>query len=676
MGLCASAGSEPIAPAGGTVGSPTSIAPSGGLKNQPSAGPARQASTEAKMEARARLGARKRGVKVSRDNEPVDFASIPDVPKSDDEVAFIGEALKKQWLFQGMEEDALGLVISKMSARDFNADDNIVSQGEEGLEFFVLAEGQCGVKVDGKTLPHTIDRGGGFGELALFYEEPRSATVYAKGGPVKTWVLDKKTFRGGLASREEQMISSNAKFLMEVPFFKEFEGDPALQSYLQKVSEVMVPAEFKAGDTIIRQGDMGHTFYIVTEGTCAVEEDGERKDHKIVAGNWFGEKALVGESSTRTATILAESDTVKCIGMDRKAFKELMMPFEVFRNTEGTKEQGTLGQHTGKIPHIELGDYEHRRVLGVGGFGLVTLVARRSDGALFANKKMQKSLVVQEQMQKFVKQEKLFMAELSGNPFVPILEGTARDKDSVYLMLEFLAGGDLFSVIEQHGCLNEKPMVQFAAACTIMALQHVHKHSIAFRDLKLENLVLDARGYIKMVDFGLAKRILHRSYTFCGSPRYCAPEMVTGKGHSRAVDWWALGVVIFESLFAMSPFDDNCDDVELFRRIANAPLVFPDYPPVSNQAQKFIGALLHKDHNHRLGNLANGSDGCIQHQWFNDFDWAGLKNQTLGAPYVPPAYNQAQDQAASENVDVPEMHSTLTPYNPSADDQAGWDEVF
>merc|ERR1711990_1269202 len=132
---------------------------------------------------------------------------------------------------------------------------------------------------------------------------------------------------------------------------------------------------------------------------------------------------------------------------------------------------------------------------------------------------MQKSLVVQEQMQKFVRQEKLFLAELSGHPYVPILEGSTRDDDSVYLLLEFLSGGDLFSVIEQHGCLNEKPMVQFVAACTILGLKHVHKHSIAFRDLKLENLVLDGRGYIKLVDFGLAKRILSRSYTFCGSPR-------------------------------------------------------------------------------------------------------------------------------------------------------------
>ena len=97
------------------------------------------------------------------------------------------------------------------------------------------------------------------------------------------------------------------------------------------------------------------------------------------------------------------------------------------------------------------------------------------------------------------------------------------------------------------------------------ALAHLHSRGVVYRDLKPENVMMDMDGHVKLVDFGLAKRILARSYTFCGSPRYCAPEMVTGKGHNKAVDWWALGVVLFETLFAMSPFDDNCDDVELFR---------------------------------------------------------------------------------------------------------------
>ena len=117
------------------------------------------------------------------------------------------------------------------------------TQGEEGLEFFVIENGSCGVKVDAKVLSHSVPAGGGFGELALFYEEPRSATIFAKE-PTTTWILDKKTFRGGLAHRTEELCSENVKFLMEVPFFKEFEGDPALQEYVQRVAEVGIDSDF------------------------------------------------------------------------------------------------------------------------------------------------------------------------------------------------------------------------------------------------------------------------------------------------------------------------------------------------------------------------------------------------------------------------------------------------
>lgn len=448
MGLCSSANANSVAPATTKATPSSSVSPSVAVKKRPT-------TTEAKMEARAKF-ARKKNVRMRAGEGKVDFDEIPDVPKEDSISTFLKDALKKQWLFESLDEEALSMIVLKMGKRDFEDGADIVTQGQEGLEFFVIESGICGVKVDGKVLEHTIAPGQGFGELALFYEEPRSATVFAKEATV-TWVLDKNTFRGGLAHRTEEICSSNAKFLMNVPFFKEFEGDPALKSYVQKVAEVMVPADFSDGDTIIKQGDEGNTFYIVTEGECQVEEDGVVKEHILTTGTWFGEKALVGESSVRTATITAKGP-VKCVAMDREAFDELMGPFEVFRDTHSL-EQKDFGKSNKDVKHLDLADYETRRVLGVGGFGLVTLVARKSDGALFANKKMQKSLVVQEQMQKFVRQEKLFLAELSGHPFVPILEGSTRDDDCVYLLLEFLSGGDLFSVIEQHGCLNEKPMV-------------------------------------------------------------------------------------------------------------------------------------------------------------------------------------------------------------------------
>ena len=120
--------------------------------------------------------------------------------------------------------------------------------------------------------------------------------------------------------------------------------------------------------------------------------------------------------------------------------------------------------------------------------------------------------------------------------FVLGLVATCQDRDSVYLILDFLQGGDLFGLLEKLGTLSVSE-AQFYMGCTVEALAYVHGRNIAFRDLKLENLVLDKTGYCQMVDFGLAKRVLTRTYTVCGSPRYCAPEIVTGRGHCHFVDW-------------------------------------------------------------------------------------------------------------------------------------------
>ena len=243
-------------------------------------------------------------------------------------------------------------------------------------------------------------------------------------------------------------------------------------------------------------------------------------------------------------------------------------------------------------------------------------------------------------------------------------------------MLEFLQGGDLFGLLERLGTLSVSE-AQFYMGCTVEGLAYVHSRSIAFRDLKLENLVLDKTGYAKVVDFGLAKRVMNRTYTVCGSPRYCAPEIVTGRGHCHFVDYWALGVTMYECMFATSPFAAGDDDnLATFRKIANGKVMFPRGGGKKLQpAKDFIKSLLEKKPQNRLGCREGGPKEIRNHEFYKKFDGAGLQALPMRPPYTPKVSN-ALDTGEFGEVDIYEEHLIELDYDEDADDMVGWTDEF
>jgi serine/threonine protein kinase len=178
------------------------------------------------------------------------------------------------------------------------------------------------------------------------------------------------------------------------------------------------------------------------------------------------------------------------------------------------KSESKLNVGAFDVPKFSLNDLKMYRVLGVGGFGLVSLCQNKTTKDVYALKKMQKERIVEAQMQDMIVNEKKFLCEMN-NPFVLGLVGTSQDIDSVYLILEFLQGGDLFGLLEKLDTLSVNES-KFYMGCTVEALCYVHGKNLAFRDLKLENLVLDNKGYCKLVDFGLAKRgKMHKRSCLC-----------------------------------------------------------------------------------------------------------------------------------------------------------------
>merc|ERR1712021_73057 len=174
-------------------------------------------------------------------------------------------------------------------------------------------------------------------------------------------------------------------------------------------------------------------------------------------------------------------------------------------------------------------------------------------------------------------------------------------------------GGELFTHLRKAGKFNNDH-TRFYAAQIVMALQYLHNDSIVYRDLKPENLLLDLTGYLKITDFGFAKKVEYRTWTLCGTPEYLAPEIILSKGHGKAVDWWALGILIYEMLAGYPPFYDE-DPLGIYQKILEGKVKFPWH--FDRHSKDLCKKLLTADLTKRLGNLKGGAEDIKKHKWFN-----------------------------------------------------------
>jgi len=199
------------------------------------------------------------------------------------------------------------------------------------------------------------------------------------------------------------------------------------------------------------------------------------------------------------------------------------------------------------------------------------------------------------------------------------------------LLLPLLQGGELFSILQaNHGV--EKESAVFYGACIVDALDYLHQRYISHRDLKPENVLLDGDGYGILVDFGFAKIVADKTFTFCGTPEYLAPEIIMAKGHNGGVDYWAFGVLLYEMLLGESPFFAN-DQKTMFKKIVMMDYSFPDdFDP---DAKDLVSKLLVRHRGQRLGSLANGAKDITRHPFFDTMDWKKLSRKEIEAPWVP-----------------------------------------
>jgi len=284
-------------------------------------------------------------------------------------------------------------------------------------------------------------------------------------------------------------------------------------------------------------------------------------------------------------------------------------------------------------------DFEFRTCIGKGSFGKVLLVRSKQNSELYALKALQKDMIRRREQISHTKTERVILEKMN-NPFIVSLKYAFQTEENLYLVTEFLQGGELFYHLRKERKFSEEKM-RFYTCQIILAIEYLHKHKIIYRDLKPENILIDQEGNIKLTDFGLSKIINNennRAYTICGTPEYLAPEILMQKGYDKSVDWWSLGALVYEMLVGVSPFKtkDSNKMININTYLRN--IEMPD--GISEAAGSLIRGLLQVETHKRLGFGERDAEEVKSHCFFEGVDWDYVSQKKMKQPFKPKLKNE------------------------------------
>lgn len=289
-------------------------------------------------------------------------------------------------------------------------------------------------------------------------------------------------------------------------------------------------------------------------------------------------------------------------------------------------------------------DFDIMRTLGTGSFGRVHLVRSVHNQRFYAVKVLKKSLVVRMKQVNHTNDERRMLKKVNF-PFFVRLWGTFQDVENLFMVMDFIEGGELFSLLRKSRRFPS-PVAKFYASEVVLALEYLHSQDIIYRDLKPENILLDKHGHVKITDFGFAKEVPDVTWTLCGTPDYIAPEVVASKPYNKSVDWWSLGILIFEMLTGYTPFYSQ-SHMRTYEKILHGEVSFPSY--LSPVAIDLLKRLITKDLTLRLGNLNGGAGDVKGHPWFAEVNWKKLLAREIETPYEPPIQVGSGDASQFEH---------------------------
>ena len=527
--------------------------------------------------------------------------------------SFLGIAFKKSNSFNSINSNMLTKTFSYFSFKSFKRDEVVYESGTD-------ASKKLCVILEGNIIDKTINKVEGKRYEVLFENELANSEEYI----IKHNLLAdpdctiaeadfdeiKRALGGSLKAAKN--VSSQINTLSKIRFFRSLNDDK--KELIQKELKI---EKFNNGKKIIMQGAKGNKLYIIKEGRVDFFLN-SKYIKSAYEGDDFGSKSLIISDSKNSSTVIANG-VVVCYTLSADIFKRILDPnlMEYFQNKISLEDFS-----------IELKDLDNIKELGKGNYGFVNLVRSKKNKQLYAIKALDLMQIKKENLQQSVELEKNVLLKVD-HPFIMKLVKYLKNDTHIFFIMEYIRGKELWDVMRDIG-LCDKTQTQFYGASLLSVMGYLHKHHYIYRDLKPENVMINDKGYIKLIDFGTVKEIKDRTTTIVGTPQYMAPEMVNGTGYSFQVDMWAIAIIMYELLCGKVPFGEDCEDpMEIYKSIANEDLSFPSFIH-DEEFMTLITKMLKKSPTSRLWKF----EQIKENSYFKDFDWEKLMSLSISPPYT------------------------------------------